>query len=196
MKKTRFTTLFLLLAMLATVGFSASSASAASDAETAAKYLAELGIYSGNENGDLMLDKSLTRAELAAILTYLEFVDSPNGLTDWTDWGFEHFSDPENRYNKFTDVPEWATPFVEYCYERSLMSGVSTTEFNSRGAVSPVMACTVILRYCAVAETDWDYTTSVAKARALGLLSGVSADGEIITRGDMAKLLSCRLRAA
>jgi uncharacterized protein YkwD len=169
------------------------AAYAADEIGDAAAYLAERGIYEGDGNGNLSLDGSLTRAELAVILARLDYIansDSPEaGLAEWRDWGETRFSDPENRYNKFSDIPDWALPYVEYCYVRGLVKGTTETSFEPRTAVSPKMACTVILRYRGVAETDWDYGTSVEKARGLGLLPDYGVDGETITRGTMAVVI-------
>jgi uncharacterized protein YkwD len=168
--------------------FGGAAAYAASEPETAAAYLVERGIYEGDGNGNLNLDKGLTRAELSVVLTRLDFADD---LGEWRDWGEAHFADPDNRYNKFTDVPGWALPYVEYCYERGLLNGVAETEFDPQGKVNPKMACTVILRYCGVAETGRDYSTSVAKAQSLGLTPDAGLDGDVIPRGAMAALI-CR----
>jgi uncharacterized protein YkwD len=166
---------------------------AAGETDDAAAYLAELGIYQGDENGNLNLGAPLTRAELAAILTRLDYIAnsaSPEeGLAEWRDWGEAHFADPANRCNKFTDVPDWALPYVEYCYERGLVKGVTETSFGPRTAVSPRMVCTVMLRFLGIAETDWDYGTSIDKAQTLGLLPGADIDGETITRGTMAVVI-------
>jgi uncharacterized protein YkwD len=116
-------------------------------------------------------------------------VNEPGGLAEWDNWGEKHFSDPENRYNKFTDVPAWALPFVEYCYQRGLMKGVAETKFDAQGKVNPKMACTVILRYCGLSETDWSYDTSVEKVRTIGLAPSDGIDGGVILRGTMAVIL-------
>ena len=163
---------------------------AASEPETAAAYLAESGILEGDADGRLNLDKGLTRAELAVILTRLDFLsNTPDGLDEWRNWGVAHYSDPENRINPFTDVPAWALPYTEYCYELSLMKGVGDNRFDPDGMVSPKMACTVMLRYCRVPETDWNYETSVAKAQNLGLAPIDGVNGETHHRGAMAVIV-------
>jgi uncharacterized protein YkwD len=163
---------------------------AASESESAAMYLAERGIFEGDENGDLNLGKSLTRAELAVILTRLEFTaEAPGGLDEWRDWGMAHFSDPENRYNTFTDLPDWALPYIEYCYERGLMKGVGDDRFDPQGKVTPKAACAVILRYCGIPENDWNYDTSVAKAQTLGIAPSDGTNGGELLRGTMAVII-------
>ena len=155
----------------------------------AVEYITTNKIFVGDGTGNLILESGLTRAELAVILTRLDYVDAPDGLSEWNDWGIEHFSSPEFQINPFTDVPAWATPYVEYCYQRSLMVGVAEQQFAPNLSVSPKMACTVILRYCGIPETDWSYNTSVEKATTLGLTPSTGLDGDIILRGTMAVLI-------
>ena len=166
-----------------------SAAYAASEIDTSAALLAERGILEGDQTGNLNLGKSLTRAELAVILTRLDFTDSPGGLSKWREWGLAHFADPQNRYNSFTDVPNWALPYVEYCYQRGLMKGVGDNSFDPQSEVNPKMACTVILRHCNAAETDWDYETSLAKAQSLGIAPYEGMSGSVILRGAMAVII-------
>lgn len=179
----------LIAILLAAALFGGAAAHAAgeieSETDSAAAYLAGREILEGDENGKLNLDGTLTRAELAAILTRLDFA-ADGGLDEWDSWGKEHFSDPENRYSAFTDVPGWALPYAEYCYQRGLMKGVSETKFDQSAEVSPKMICAVILRYRGIAETDWGYDTSVEKARELGIAPGEGLDGAAVTRGVVA----------
>lgn len=176
---------FLTIGAIVFVGSGA--AYAVSETDTAVAYLVEHGIYTGDNNGNLNLDKSLTRAELAVIMTRLEFLNYPN---DWEMWGEARFSDRVNCYNKFTDVPDWAFPYVEYCYQCGLVNGVSETQFNPQGTVTPQMACTVLLRYCRitpVGETpDWSYKTAIAKAQSIGIAPSEGLNGSVITRGTVA----------
>jgi uncharacterized protein YkwD len=180
---------FVLAILLISAIFANTIAYAASETDTAVAYLVKNGIYAGDENGDLMLDKSLTRAELAVILTRLDFISAPGGLAEWNEWGATYFADKENQYNTFTDLPQWAVAYIEYCYQRSLMVGIGDNKFDPQGKVSPKQACTVILRFCGVPTTDWSYDTSIAKAKALGLTPETGIDGNIILRGAMAVIL-------
>ena len=179
----------MLLCLVLTVGMTLPAFAAGGSETAASAYLVEKGILEGDTNGNLMLDKSLTRAELAVILTRLDYVDSPGGLDDWRNWGAEYFANPETRINTFTDLPVWTAPYVEYCYQRSLMIGVGENQFAPGTAVSPKMACTVILRYCGIPETDWNYNTSVEKAASLGITPDTGLDGDIILRGAMAVII-------
>lgn len=183
-------TLSLVLSLALTFALLGSTAAlAASEVDTAAAYLVEHGIFVGDENGNLNLDQSLTRAELAVILTRLDYLSTPGGLEEWIDWGKEHFSDPQRRCNTFTDLPTWVLPFIEYCYQRGLMVGVGDNRFDPQGKVNPQMAATVMLRFCGIRETDWNYQTSVEKARNIGIAPSDGMDGARVLRGTMAVMI-------
>ena len=70
MKRNRFlpAALSLFLAAALSTGVLAADRT---EEETASAYLSEQGIMVGDQNGSMNLDSSLTRAELAAILTRL-----------------------------------------------------------------------------------------------------------------------------
>ncbi len=151
--------------------------------EAAGAILREQGIYQGNGSGDLMLDKGLTRAELAAVLTRLhgEGQVDPNHYT-WACY--------------FKDVPEWAKPYVGYCVANLLVAGYNETQYGPNDMVTPAMACTVVFRCCGHDSSEgsaWTYSTACDHAVSLGLLSQATAQVPIITRGEMAVLI-CRAR--
>ena len=180
---------FFLLLVIALVIIEAGVAFALDEADTAADYLVGRGILEGDLSGNLNLDQGLTRAELAVILTRLDFSNTPGGLSEWREWGAAFFSDPVNTINPFTDVPDWALPYIEYCYELGFMKGVSADLFDPQGMVNPKMACTVTLRYIRAPETDWDYDTSVARAQSINLAPKEGVDDDIILRGTMAIII-------
>lgn len=60
--------------------------------------------------------------------------------------------------------------------------------FGPSDPVSPQMACTVMLRY--LEQDGWTYDTACEKAAELGLAPAGSLEGDAITRGDMAILLT------
>lgn len=149
--------------------------------EEAGAYLHELGIYQGNGTGDLMLDKGLTRAELAVILTRIhgEGDVAPEQYT-WACY--------------FTDVPAWAKGYVGYCTAMLLVNGYGNMRFGAGDPVTPAPACTVILRaygYEAGEGSVWNYNTACSYAVGLGLINQAAVQAAEITRGDMAVLI-CR----
>jgi hypothetical protein len=148
--------------------------------KAAVEYLVHAGIYKGDDNGDLNLEKGLTRAELAVILARLTITKSPN-------------LDEERIKNSFgapfDDVPGWAIGYVTFCWQLDLVKGVSATKFDPQGTVNSKMVCTVILRWLGYAETDWSYDTAVSKAQTIGLTEDANVSGAIIKRGDTAVII-------
>lgn len=147
--------------------------------EAAGAILREQGIYQGDGSGDLMLDKGLTRAELAAILTRIhgEGTVDPN-LYTWACY--------------FTDVPEWAKPYVGYCTASLLVKGYGDQRYGAGDSVTPAAACTVVLRLYGYADGEgsaWTYDTACSYAVGLGLIGEAAVQGATINRGDMAVLI-------
>lgn len=152
----------------------AQAAESPSPQEIAAAHLQAEGLMNGDEHGDLHLDKGLTRAELACLI-------SPIVLNP------EHVAWERDYYAKlcttnFSDVPEWAQVAV------GVVAGYGDGRFGSDDPVSPQMACTIMLRY--LERDGWTYVTACGKAVELGLAQAETLEGETITRGDMALLLT------
>ncbi len=150
------------------------------DIQQAAALLRGKGVYKGDASGDLKLDKGLTRAELAAILTRLnKEVTDPSVFTSFC---------------YFPDVPDWAKPYVGYCVSWLLMRGYDSAHFGPNDSVDPRMACTVVLRSCGYDHdegSEWTYATASQYAASLGWIDPSTANAAAITRGEMAVLL-CR----
>lgn len=152
--------------------------------ESAGAYLRERGIYQGDSSGDLMLDKGLTRAEMAAVLTRLHGEGTVN--LEYYTWACY-----------FTDVPEWAKPYVGYCVANLLVAGYDESHYGPNDPVTPAMACTVVLRCCGYKSgegNEWSYNTAGDYAVSLGLLSQSTVRAATITRGEMAVLICRTLR--
>lgn len=150
-----------------------------SEQETAAAWLKENGILTGDQNGNLNLGSGLTRAELAVILTRLS--------DDTGDMGRN--AAYYRTICPFTDVPEWAMPYAGYCAEKKLMAGYGNKQFGPSDPVAPAAACTVMLRYLDCPASQWSYATACDKAVELGLLPVEAATGPTITRGNIAVLI-------
>jgi uncharacterized protein YkwD len=155
----------------------------------AVAHLVELGIYKGDENGNLNLNNSLTRAELAVILTRLNIAENANTSEETV---------KNSRGAPFDDVPAWALGYVTFCWQLNLMNGVSATKFDPNGKVNPKMVCTVMLRWLGYKDgSDWTYDTSVEKAKSLSLTptSGMVATDAQTLRGDVAIVISKAIKA-
>ena len=136
-------------------------------------------MYQGDSTGSLMLDKGLTRAEMAAVITRLHGEGEVNP---------EHYT----WACYFTDVPAWAKPYVGYCIANLLVSGYDSSRYGPNDPVNPAMACTVVLRCCGYADGEgsaWSYSTACDYAVSQGLISPSTAKAPTITRGEMAVLI-------
>lgn len=155
------------------------AAGTTSELTTAATYLRENGIMVGDETGNMMLDKGLTRAHLAALLTRI--IGNP-----------DHVAAEQDYYSKqctFTDVPDWAKVYVGYCAANHLVAGYGNGLYGSNDPVTPAAACTVMLRTLGDVGTDWTYHTACQTAIDLGLAPADTLSGNTMTRGSMAILI-------
>jgi uncharacterized protein YkwD len=154
-------------------------------------YLVREGVLLGDENGDLNLNKGLTRAELAVLMWRLNKMDSEDGyLGDTSPTTVEIVLKNTHRLG-FTDVPEWAKMAVMYCKMADIVNGYNEKQFGSNDPVSTQQLCTVMLRwfYGKISGNDWSYDTAVAKMRAIKLMPDYIEDSPAITRGDMSVII-------
>ena len=138
--------LTLLLCAALTLSLAVPALAVQSEQETAAAWLKENGILTGDQNGNLNLGSGLTRAELAVILTRLS--------DDTGDMGRN--AAYYRTICPFTDVPEWAMPYAGYCAEKKLMAGYGNKQFGPSDPVTPAAACTVMLRYLDCPASQWN----------------------------------------
>ena len=108
------------------------------DTEAQAQMLCDLGLLQGTEKG-FELEKPMTRAEAAAMLTRLLGAEQAALEGDW-----EH---------PFTDVPQWADPYVGWLYANGLTNGTAETTYSAEADVTCGQYCTFLAR----ASTDYDY---------------------------------------
>lgn len=98
--------------------------------------LSGLDVLRGN-NGDLMLDKNAERVEGAAMLVRL--------------LGVEEYALTKSPYHPFTDVPDWANPYVGYLYQNSLTKGIGNNQYGSHHFIDEKSYITFLLRLLATA---------------------------------------------
>lgn len=133
----------------------------------------------GDQNGEMNLSSGLTRAQLAVVLTRLSGKQ-------------ENVQAEEAFYTsqcKFSDVPEWAGAYIGYCYVNGLMMGYDTGLFGAYDGVTPAAACTVVLRYMAPPDVEWDYSSACQTALGLGITTAETVAKPKITRGELAIML-------
>jgi len=87
----------------------------------------------------------------------------------------------------FTDVADWAKPYVGYAYENGITNGISATEFGSNTTMTDYMFITLTLR--ALGYTDkgeapqFVWNAPYVLANSAGLIGSPAADS-FFTRGD------------
>lgn len=108
----------------------------------AVEYLADIGIFSGDENGNFNPDKTVTRAEMAVIICKM--------LRETEDL---------NKANTFTDVPQehWANSYVARAAELGIISGYGDGTFGPGDAVTYEQAVTMIIRALGLEDEANEY---------------------------------------
>ena len=148
--------------------------------QEAADALNKLGLFQGTGNG-YELEKSLTRAEAVTMIVRL-LGEEKNAMQT----KFEH---------PFTDVPEWANPYVGYAFTNNITKGVSETEFDSNSKVTLQQFLTFVLRILEYKDGNVDFVWNAPEdlAMEVGLISSINL-GEFL-RGDMVKICLNALNA-
>ncbi|MDD6188917.1 MAG: S-layer homology domain-containing protein [Clostridiales bacterium] len=87
----------------------------------------------------------------------------------------------------FTDVPNWAKPYVGYAYANGLTEGISNTLFGSQELVTVSQYLTFVLRALGYeSDRDFKWDTAWELSDKIGLTEGeYTGEGEFL-RGDLA----------
>lgn len=156
------------------------AAFAASDeALQAANNLNALGLFSGvgtNADGtpNYDLDRTPTRHEAITMLVNLLGKGEEARAGTWE--------------TPFTDVAEWAKPYVGYAYCNGLTSGTSATTYSGNDPVSVSQYLTFVLKVLGYdASTDFQWNKAWELSDRIQLTDGrYNADTKNFTRGDVA----------
>ncbi len=171
---------FLFLCLILTFSFTASAVY-----ETlAADELFSLGLFNGtgvDEAGNPIyaLERTMTREE--ALTLFIRLIGQENEAVSGT-WE-----------TPFTDVDEWARPYVGYAYAKGYTKGVGATAFGAKASVTSAHYLTFILRALGYSdECDFSWEQAPEFAKTLGITNPNNA--EIFTRGDAALASQSALR--
>lgn len=167
-------TLALVLCMIPTAFAASSEATEAADAINA------LGLFNGtgtDANGKPIydLDRAPTRAEAVTMLVRLLGKDEEAKAGTWT--------------TPFTDVPDWAKPYVGYAYANGLTTGTSTTTFSGDDTVTATQYLTLVLRALDYKDSDGDFSWDKAweLSDKIGITAGeYGTDSHQFLRADVA----------
>ncbi len=147
-------------------------------AEYAARELYDLGLFKGTGIDGFgrpvfELDRPATRHEAVTMLVRLLGREDEALSRKWT--------------VPFTDVADWAMPYVGYAYANGLTQGTSAVTFEGNQQVSAAQFLTFILRalgYTSGSDYEWDRAWELTDR--LGITDGGYADSGEFSRGDAA----------
>jgi len=167
-------------------------AARAAKAAEAAQELYELGLFKGtgkNPDGSpsFSLDRAPTRHEAVTMLVRLLGKEEEAKAGEWA--------------TPFTDVADWAKPYVGYAYANGLTSGTSKTTYSGEKTVTASQYLTFVLRalgYQSGTDFKWDAAWELSDE--IGLTNGeYNAETTEFLRGDVAIIslsaLSCEKKA-
>ena len=150
--------------------------------EEGANTLYELGLFQGkgttaNGRPIYALNDTPTRAEAVTMLVRLLGREQEAKAGAWD--------------LPFTDVPEWARPYVGYAYANGLTNGIGADRFGSGQAVTADQYMTFLLRALGYSsETDFAWNAAADYGAGLGLKI---ADRKAFTRGQVAAVSAAAL---
>lgn len=125
--------------------------------------LKALGLFKGTANG-YELDRAPSRVEGAAMLLRL--------------LGKEEEALKAGHTHPFKDVPNWASPYVGYMYEKGLTKGLSATTFGSNDLLDAKSYMTFVLRALNYDDSKGDFAWASALdfASTMDLITPIEAE--------------------
>ena len=134
-----------------------------------------LGLFQGTDNG-YELEKSLTRAE--AITMVVRFL------------GAEKEAKQKKYESPFTDVPDWATDYVGYAFEKGITQGTGNNEFTPNVPIEMNQYLTFLLRVLGYndSEDDFKWDVPYELASKVGILNKPIDTSDLFVRGDMVEI--------
>lgn len=169
-----------ILALTLAVSLVPSAFAASDEAVQAANALHALGLFNGtgtdaNGNPVYDLERAPTREEAITMLVRLLGREEEAKSDDWR--------------MPFTDVSNWAKPYVGYAYTYDLTSGTSETTFGGKQKVSATQYLTFVLRALHYEDgTDFQWNRAWKLSDEIGLTSAQYTSDSSITRGDVATI--------
>lgn len=156
-------------------------ASAQTPARDAALKLNELGLFQGvgtNADGtpDFDLDRPPTRYEAVTMLVRMLGKEEDAKRTNWK--------------TPFTDVDDWAKPYVGYAFINSLTAGTSSTTFSGSETITASQYITFVLRALGYSsDTDFSWDSAWVLSDKLGITQGqYNSSAKAFLRGDVAAI--------
>ncbi len=166
-----------LVALLAVSAFAA-------DFTHCADALKDLGLFQGTSKG-YELDRAPNRAEAATMLVRLLGKEAEAKELTYT--------------APFTDVADWAKPYVQYLYENGLTNGQGNGKFGSTNLCTAQQYATFLLRALGYQDTqngDFTYANAIAFATEKGVVDAFNCDAANFQRDDIVAMSYTALATA
>ena len=153
--------------------------------QEAIEVLKEVGIMVGDDKGNFNPEANVTRNEMAVVMSNLMAYNVKTYANT----------------SPFTDVPEWAEPYVAACYTNGITSGYDAKTYGGSDSVTTGQAALMVMKalgyfqYQSDFGADWQLST-VAQGNKIDLFDDVdSGVKEAMTRNDVAQLVLNALEA-
>ena len=161
--------LSILLALVLALSLLPPAFAAGDEAVSAANALHQMGLFNGTGtdaggNPVFELDRQPTRNEAVTMLVRLLGKEEEAKAGTWS--------------TPFTDVAEWAKPYVGYAYANGLTDGMTATQFGGSLTVTSAQYITFVLRALGYQSgTDFQWDRSWELSDQLGFTNGQYKDG-------------------
>ncbi len=167
----------MMLSVVAFAGYADVDADA--DYASAVELTSALGIFQGDENGNFNADKTITRAEMAAVIIRMQGLDAAAkasaGATEFADVAADH----------------WASGYINLASQNGIIKGTGDGNFAPNDTLTYEAAVAMIVRalgFEPIAERKGGWTAGyVAVANSYKVTAGAAATA---TRGNLAILVA------
>ena len=153
--------------------------------QEAIEVLKSVGIMTGDEKGNFNPEAKVTRNEMAVVMSNLMAYNVKTYANT----------------SPFTDVPEWAEPYVAACYTNGITSGYDKVTYGGSDNVTTAQAALMVMKalgyfqYQSDFGADWQLST-VAQGNKIDLFDDVeTAVKDAINRNELAQLVLNALEA-
>ncbi|MGN0181688.1 MAG: von Willebrand factor type A domain-containing protein [Candidatus Ornithomonoglobus sp.] len=181
--KIKVTAMALAVSILALTNTLASEETEHTKYANAIEFVSANGIMEGDENGDLRLDDTITRAEFVKMLITAASGEEMNERLVGDDYTQYAFDDVAEDY--------WAWEFIAKAKALGFVDGVDNTHFCPEDSVTYAQAIKIVLMACGINSYNVSYPYGyISAAIDSGMLTGIDIKpDEPITRRDAAKLM-------
>ena len=147
--------------------------------QEAIEVLKSVGIMTGDEKGNFNPEAKVTRNEMAVVMSNLMAYNVKTYANT----------------SPFTDVPEWAEPYVAACYTNGITSGYDKVTYGGSDNVTTAQAALMVMKALGYFQfqsdfgADWQLST-VAQGNKIDLFEDVDSPvKEAINRNELAQLV-------